>query len=61
MYRVLRNTRPEELPLFWRFLPLLFVHHSVAALGMLVGYVFGLGNAPIQITRYELDIDRGMI
>jgi glycosyltransferase involved in cell wall biosynthesis len=60
MYRVLRNNRPKELPMFWRVLPLLFVHHSVAALGMLVGYLFGLGDAPLLLTRYELEIDRDL-
>jgi glycosyltransferase involved in cell wall biosynthesis len=56
----LAKERPYDLRLFLRTLPAILVAQSFSALGMAAGYLFGIGKAEGQITRYELEEERQM-
>jgi hypothetical protein len=58
-YRSMRDRRPEDLHLFPRLIPVMMVYFGFSVVGLLAGWLFGLKNTPLELTRMELEGARG--
>lgn len=58
LWQTLRRHRPESLPYFWRGLPLIFAANTAAALGGMVGLVFGMQDTAIRFLDSQINRPR---
>jgi glycosyltransferase involved in cell wall biosynthesis len=58
LWQTLRRHRPGKLPYFWRGLPVAFVANVAAALGGMVGLVFGMQDTAVRFLDCQVNLPR---
>lgn len=58
LWLTLRRHRPEKLPYFWRGLPVVFAVNTAAALGGMVGLIFGMQDTAIRFLDSQINLPR---